>query len=104
MPGNVGVLVASRQRMDALESLYEEGSLDPLYDQIAELLGVRPRFHLDLTGTRIVDLVDLIGGAEVYIPTRWNPGSTAQRVRCQPERVRCRPDRCASMATRPRPT
>ena len=73
MPGNVGVLVASRQRMDALESLYEEGSLDPLYDQIAELLGVRPRFHLDLTGTRIVDLVDLIGGAEVYIPNPLEP-------------------------------
>ena len=73
MPGNVGVLVASRQRMDALESLYEEGSLDPLYDQIADLLGVRPRFHLDLTGTRIVDLVDLIGGAEVYIPNALQP-------------------------------
>ena len=73
MPGNVGVLVASRQRMDALESLYQEGSLDPLYDQIAELLGVRPLFHLDLTGTRIVDLVDLIGGAEVYIPNPLEP-------------------------------
>ena len=73
MPGNVGVLVASRQRMDALESLYEEGSLDPLYDQIAKLLGVRPLFHLDLTGTRIVDLVDVIGGAEVYIPNPLEP-------------------------------
>lgn len=68
MPGNVGVLVASRQRMDALESLYGEGSLDPLYDQIGELLGVRPLFHLDLTGTHIVDLVDLIGGVEVHVP------------------------------------
>ena len=73
MPGNVGVLVASRQRMDALASLYQEGSLDPLYDQIAELLGVRPLFHLDLTGTRIVDVVDLIGGAEVYIPDPLEP-------------------------------
>ena len=73
MPGNVGVLVASRQRMDALESLYQEGSLDPLYDQIAELLGVRPLFHLDLTGTRIVDVVDLIGGAEVYVPDPLEP-------------------------------
>ena len=68
LPGNVGVLVASRQRMDALESLYGDGSPDPLYDQIAELLGVRPRFHLDLTGTRVVDLVDLIGGVEVHVP------------------------------------
>ena len=73
MPGNVGVLVASRQRMDALESLFQDGSLDPLYDQIAKLLGVRPLFHLDLTGTRIVDLVDLIGGAEVYIPQPLEP-------------------------------
>ena len=73
MPGNVGVLVASRQRMDALESLYQEGSPDPLYDQIAKLLGVRPLFHLDLTGSRIVDLVDLIGGADVYIPSPLGP-------------------------------
>ena len=73
VPGNVGVLVASRQRMDALESLYQEGSLDPLYDQLAGLLGVRPLFHLDLTGTRVVDLVDLIGGAEVYIRNPLEP-------------------------------
>ena len=73
MPGNVGVLVASRQRMDALESLYDEGSPDPLYDEIGELLGVRPLFYLDLTGTRIVDLVDLIGGAEVYLANPLQP-------------------------------
>ena len=71
MPGNVGALIASR--MDALESLYEEGSPDPLYDKVAELLGVQPRFHLDLTGGRLIDLVDLMGGAEVFIPDPLEP-------------------------------
>lgn len=73
MPGNVGALIASRNRMDALESLYEESDPDPLYDQIGELLGVRPRFHLDLTGARLADLVDLIGGAEVFIAEAVEP-------------------------------
>ena len=71
MPGNVGALIASR--MDALESLYEDGSPDPLYDKVEELLGVQPRFHLDLTGGRLADLVDLIGGAEVFIPNSLEP-------------------------------
>lgn len=81
MPGNVGALISSRNRVDALESLYEEGAPDPLYDQIGELLGVRPRFHLDLTGARLADLVDLIGGAEVHVaeaveaPPDGAPGS-----------------------------
>lgn len=79
MPGNVGALIASRNRMDALESLYEEGSPDPLYDKIGDLLGVRPRFHLDLTGGRLAELVDVLGGAEVL--AGGGPGLPAGVVR-----------------------
>jgi hypothetical protein len=67
VPGNVGALIASRNRMDALESIYEEGALQPLRDKMAALLGVQPLFHLEITGTRMTDLVDLLGGVEVFI-------------------------------------
>ena len=80
MPGNLGALIASRNRMDALETVYQEGAVEPLRAKVEELLGVRPQFHLDLTGPRMADLVDLIGGVEVFIPNPVDRQTAAGRV------------------------
>lgn len=68
IPGNVGALIASRNRMDALETIYRDGDVAPLRDKVEELLGVRPMFVLEITGDRMRDLVDLLGGVEVFVP------------------------------------
>ena len=68
IPGNVGALIASRNRMDALETVYRDGDVGPLRDKVAELLGVTPLFVLEITGERMRDLVDLLGGVEVFLP------------------------------------
>ena len=68
IPGNVGALIASRNRMDALETIYQDGDAAPLRDKVAELLGVSPVFVLEITGGRMRDLVDLLGGVEVFLP------------------------------------
>ena len=80
VPGNVGALIASRNRMDALESIYEEGALEPLRNKMGELLGVRPLFHLEITGTRMTDLVDLLGGVEVFIANSVERGEAGGSV------------------------
>lgn len=68
IPGNVGALIASRNRMDALETIYRDGDVAPLRDKVGELLGVRPMYVLEITGDRMRDLVDLLGGVEVFVP------------------------------------
>ena len=68
LPGNVGALIASRNRMDAVETLYQDGEAGDLRDMVAEMLGVTPLFTLEITGTRMRDLIDLLGGVEVFVP------------------------------------
>jgi anionic cell wall polymer biosynthesis LytR-Cps2A-Psr (LCP) family protein len=80
IPGNVGALIASRNRMDALETIYQDGDVAPLRDKVAELLGVSPMFVLEVTGTRIRDLVDLLGGVEVFLPDPIDQHDAADRV------------------------
>ena len=94
MPGNVGALITNR--MDDLESLYGDGSPEPLYDKIAEMLGVQPRFHLDLTGARLVDVVDLIGGAEVFVPHPTEPRASGASALLPPGSVRLDGDKAAA--------
>ena len=80
VPGNLGTLIASRNRMDALETVYQSGSTKPLTAQLSGLLGVEPQFVLDLTGPRMRDLIDLVGGVEVFIPEPVDAPSAAGRV------------------------
>ncbi|MDE0025226.1 MAG: LCP family protein [Spirochaetaceae bacterium] len=68
IPGNVGALIASRNRMDALETIYRDGDVAPLRGKVEELLGVEPMYVLEITGDRMRDLVDLLGGVEVFVP------------------------------------
>lgn len=80
VPGNVGALIASRNRMDALETIYQDGDVAPLRDKVAELLGVSPMFVLEITGTRLRDLVDLLGGVELFLPDPIDQEGAAGRV------------------------
>jgi anionic cell wall polymer biosynthesis LytR-Cps2A-Psr (LCP) family protein len=80
IPGNVGALIASRNRMDALETIYQDGDVAPLRDKVAEILGVSPMFVLEITDTRLRDLVDLVGGVEVFLPDPIDHEGAAGRV------------------------
>lgn len=80
IPGNVGALIASRNRMDALETIYRDGDVAPLRDKVEELLGVSPMFVLEITGDRMRDLVDLLGGVEVFVPDPVDQEDAAGRV------------------------
>ena len=80
VPGNVGALIASRNRMDALETIYQDGDVAPLRDKVAELLGVSPLFVLEITGTRMRDVVDLLGGVQVLLPDPVDRDGAGGRV------------------------
>ena len=80
IPGNVGVLISSRNRMDALETIYEDGVVAPLRDKVEELLGVSPMFVLEVTGERLSDVVDLLGGVEVFVPDPVDQEVAAGRI------------------------
>ncbi len=81
VPGNLGTLIESRNRMDALETVYQQpGAAAPLIAQLTDLLGVEPQFVLDLTGTRMRDLVDLVGGVQVFIPDSVDTRSAGGEV------------------------
>lgn len=55
-------------RVGKLNESYEEGGIDELMDHIEELTGVRPKYYLDSTFVQFQDLVNKLGGIDVYVP------------------------------------
>ena len=78
VPGTVGVLLEGegaeeRARVGALSTLYENGDTAQLLATVGRLVDTDVAIHLDVSGRRVQQLVDLIGGVEVFIP---NPVDT----------------------------
>ena len=68
IPGNVGSIIESLKRMDRIDVLYDPGDFGPLTAKIEELTGQKIHFYIDLRDSAIRDVVDLLGGLELFIP------------------------------------
>jgi anionic cell wall polymer biosynthesis LytR-Cps2A-Psr (LCP) family protein len=78
IPGNVGLLIESVNKMDRIDVLYHKGELSPLIRKLEELTGLKIPFWVDLPEARVSALVDLLGGLELFIP---NPVEMVSRER-----------------------
>lgn len=72
IPGNLGIFNETLNKMDAIETLYKEQELSLLISKISNLIDSELIFYLDLTEEKISNLVDLLGGVEVFIPNPVN--------------------------------
>lgn len=68
IPGHLGSIIEKLNRVDRISVLYNPQNMEPLKSKIEELLGVEIPFFIDLRKDVIVNLVDLLGGIEVFIP------------------------------------
>lgn len=73
IPGNVGLIIESLKKVDRIDVLYQRNALEPLISKIEELVDLDIPFYIDLQEQEVVDLVDLLGGLELFIP---NPVDT----------------------------
>ncbi len=78
IPGNVGSIIESLKRVDRIDVLYRPGNLLPLKSKIEEITGLDIPFVVDLSEKDVKDLVDLLGGLELFIP---NPVDSVYRER-----------------------
>jgi len=74
IPGNVGLIIESLKKVDRIDALYQRGNLDLLIEKVEELVAVDIPFFIDLQDLELRNLVDLLGGLELFIP---NPVDTA---------------------------
>lgn len=67
VPNNVGLLIDSLKRVDRIAAVYEEQGLEAFRERVQSLLGTPVPFHVAMSMDQLSNLVDLIGGTELFI-------------------------------------
>ncbi len=80
IPGNVGMIIESLQKVDRIDALYDRGNLDALIGKVEELVAVDIPFFIDLQDAELGNQVDLLGGLELFIPNPVDTTSAGRRV------------------------
>ena len=68
VPGNVGSIIETLRRVDRIDVLYTPGNPAALIGKLEQLTGQKISFYLDLHDRELGNLVDLLGGVELFIP------------------------------------
>ncbi len=80
IPGNVGSIIESLRRVDRIDVLYRPGDLLALKEKIEEITGVSIPFLIDLKEENVKELVDLLGGLELFIPNPVDLESREKKI------------------------
>ena len=70
IPGEIGMLLRQINRVDRIDAVYNPQSVSDYENQIKNLLGADIAFSVVFTVENLTKTVDLIGGVELFIPTR----------------------------------
>jgi len=68
VPSETGLLLSRINRVDRIDSVYNPDRLRPFESEIERLLGININFTFVITVENLGNLVDLLGGVEVFIP------------------------------------
>lgn len=68
IPGNTAALLQSLGKYGPVSALYRQDNMEALRSKVSELAGVPVAFHVDLADKALLDLVDLLGGIELFVP------------------------------------
>ncbi|GHT74208.1 LytR family transcriptional regulator [Spirochaetia bacterium] len=69
IPGEVGLILRGINRVGRIDTLYDPQRPSAFQDEIENLLGVDINFYVIFSAPQLVQVVDLIEGVEVFIPT-----------------------------------
>jgi anionic cell wall polymer biosynthesis LytR-Cps2A-Psr (LCP) family protein len=69
IPGSLGLIIERINRVDRIDTVYESQRIAPFENEIEKLLGVDISFSIVITMDRLENIVDLIEGVEIFIPS-----------------------------------
>ncbi|HUX49391.1 MAG TPA: LCP family protein [Spirochaetia bacterium] len=72
IPGNVGSLITSLNRVDRIDVLYKKGRVDEYKKKIESLLNVTIPFYWVMSPRELGQITDLAGGLSMFLPNAVN--------------------------------
>ncbi|MCL2231077.1 MAG: LCP family protein [Treponema sp.] len=70
IPGDLGLLITSINRVDRIDRVYNPGRIGSYQNEIQKLLGIEINFSIVITKENLVSIVDLLEGVQIFIPSR----------------------------------
>lgn len=67
--GNTGAIYDSIGRTDRIDAVYKEKGLETYNEEIADILGINIPFTIDISLSQLGELVDLLGGIKLFVPS-----------------------------------
>ncbi|MDR2072761.1 MAG: LCP family protein [Spirochaetaceae bacterium] len=68
IPGDVGLILKTQDRVDRIDSAYDPANIKPLQLEIEGLLDLTINYSVVLEKEKLAKIIDLIGGVEIFIP------------------------------------
>ncbi|MDR2516910.1 MAG: LCP family protein [Spirochaetaceae bacterium] len=78
IPGEVGRILKSIDRVDRIDRVYSSDRVGPFEQEVESLLGVDINFHVIFTAASLVRLVDILEGVDIFVPAPvaiYEPGN-----------------------------
>jgi len=72
IPNELGLLITRINRVARIDSIYDSGRIGIFEDEIGKLLGVDINFSVVISRENLGNLVDLLEGVEIFIPSPVN--------------------------------
>jgi anionic cell wall polymer biosynthesis LytR-Cps2A-Psr (LCP) family protein len=69
IPGDLGLLITRINRVDRIDRVYDSARIGSYENEIGKLLGIDINFSIVFTKEKLVSLVDLLEGVEIFIPS-----------------------------------
>ncbi|MDR2210345.1 MAG: LCP family protein [Spirochaetaceae bacterium] len=68
VPGDVGLILKTRDRVDRIDSVYDPANIEPLQAEIEGLLDLSIDYSVVFEKEKLPTIIDIIGGVEIFIP------------------------------------
>nr|WP_318659776.1 LCP family protein [uncultured Treponema sp.] len=69
IPGNTGGLHSSIDRVDRIDAVYSELGVEKYCEEISDLVNTEIPFYITVSVKKFIELTDLLGGLEIFIPS-----------------------------------
>jgi anionic cell wall polymer biosynthesis LytR-Cps2A-Psr (LCP) family protein len=80
IPANLGVVVASVNRVDSIDTVYFSDGIDTYREVVGSLVGVPVQFHIVMPAAGLETLTDLVEGVPLFVADIPNEGPEAMRI------------------------
>ena len=80
IPPNLGTKIFSLDRIDKLSVLYKSGNLNNIHKKVEKITDIEISFIIEISLDNITNIVDLVGGIELFIPNSINTISINNKI------------------------